>query len=727
MNRTSYYFVMSLLLLSYACSSEKLNQALELAGNNRVEMEKVLAHFQRQGGKSYKSACFIIENMPYHKSRVQIALDPSYNSFFLKTDSIYNEIFGEMCPLEVLQAKPKKYDSLRLELARIFEVLIPPKLLHIDEYDITTVSSGFLIKNIEDALLMWEKSPYLRDMSFDEFKEFVLPYRTTNENIMLDKVAIRDLYEDVILSHEALTIKESLDNYKAYVAKCRWINKHLRPKEHCGIYDLFIPKFKMDCHNMTNWSNNILRSCGVPVVYEFTPQWTERTQKHFWCVSPDSTGIWKPYTAPDNNLMEDWDSDIKYAGKVYRRTFEAHKNTPFFMAQENEDIPECFNTPLLQDYTWRYHQTVTLRLPLAERIVNNVVYLCMDRQGELNPVGWGLVDHEKNSVVFEQVPLNVLFFPACFDGGKIIQISEPFMLHAANRIQEIPLPLTENIPPNKPLDITVENQKNYLTGNKNKTVEEISYLSLKCDNSKKISMKLLRKFPEKRRFKELQMKLKGAVFLGSDEENGNFDTLYTLNYIPYPYLQEIVIDFPRKYRYYRFATHDRGPVNIAHMEFLGPKSLSHQCTPATPLPVFSVDEKLSHNELCRVMGIPLKTGSKPEVAFDGDYLSFAGSSSIGMDFGTPVEITHIRFIPRNANNGINERNSYSLMYYDHGWKHFATQYADKNFLIFENVPKASLFWLRNLTEGVEEQPFFYINGKQLFLHADTIKKYMLSL
>ena len=83
----------------------------------------------------------------------------------------------------------------------------------------------------------------------------------------------------------------------------------------------------MDCHNMTTWSSDILRACGVATVYEYTPQWTDRDRKHFWCVSPDSTGIFQPYTAPDNNIREDWESDIKYAGKVYT-TFPKNKNTP---------------------------------------------------------------------------------------------------------------------------------------------------------------------------------------------------------------------------------------------------------------------------------------------------------------------------------------------------------------------------------------------------------------
>lgn len=122
--------------------------------------------------------------------------------------------------------------------------------------------------------------------------------------------------------------------------------------------------------------------------------------------------------------------------------------------------------------------------------------------------------------------------------------------------------------------------------------------------------------------------------------------------------------------------------------------------------------------LYRINGIPIRTGSKPEYAFDNDFNTYVGASSIGMDFKTPIQITNVRFIPRNANNMIVPGNSYMLLYYDGEWKEHQILYAEHHFLDFKNVPVATLYWLKNLTEGREELPFFYINGKQYFLHVD---------
>lgn len=43
--------------------NERLEYALDFAGSNRAELEKVLEHYADSGLK-YKAACFLIENMP---------------------------------------------------------------------------------------------------------------------------------------------------------------------------------------------------------------------------------------------------------------------------------------------------------------------------------------------------------------------------------------------------------------------------------------------------------------------------------------------------------------------------------------------------------------------------------------------------------------------------------------------------------------------------------------
>lgn len=715
----------SILLFLFSCQDYPVSvqEALALSGENRAELEKVLEYGKKRGKVAYVSACFLIANMKYHESKSAISVDSVCHLLFVRTDSLYQAIFGQMPLEEAKRYKGREYDSLRLDLKERFRSLA----LKNDENrhcvpDLTTIRSEYLIDNIESALAVWEQNGYSYKTDFDFFKEFILPYRVTNEYPVLQRSTVARMFKNILSDVRDTSILMRLERYKTYVDRCRWLNHHVKVAGHLGIYDLFVPKFKMDCHNMTNWSCNVLRSQGIPATYEFTPLWKDRGNRHFWCVSPDSDGVLQPYTAPDNNLREDWESDIQYAGKVYRKTFGVQAESPCLLAGEGEYVPELFSQPLLLDQTFRYHQTVTLRLPLQVDTGNRLAYLCMFSTQDWIPVAWGKIDHRRKEVVFEQVPLNTLFYPVCYDNDVMLELASPFIVRSSGNVADVSIPLTMNELPDRVLDVTLIEERLFRSGKGGKIAVGLQYIPLVCDTTHRQLLHLLRKYPEKRRMKVYQERLVGACLLGGNSELGEYDTICRLQEVPHPYLQEWMLDNGKRYRYYRFCTADGGPVNIAHMEFLGNYSADHSCIAPTPLPIFCETEG-SRKEtalLFRIKGIPLCTGSHPEYAFDNDFDTYVASSGIGMDFGSPVNITCVRFAPRNANNMIVPGNSYQLMYYDKGWKEHEVLYAEHHYLDFENVPVATLYWLRNLTTGKEELPFFYVNGNQYFLHTDTL-------
>ncbi|WP_146212774.1 hypothetical protein [Dysgonomonas alginatilytica] len=644
-------YLLLLMLFISGCKEypQEVSNALELAGDNRAELEIVLNHYKNKDRKKYEAACFLISNMQYHSSKNTIILDSAYYSFFFQTDSLYNTIYQNYKISDIRSFKPKGYDDLRKLKRHEFSTIPLPKIEKNTLTDLQRVKSEFLLDNIDQAFEVWENNPLLKDMQFDDFKEFILPYRTTNEELLLTRSDLKKMWIDRLAPDGFSNSTFPIERYKVYINKCRWLNDYTKPEKHIAIFDLFLPKFNMDCHNMTNWTCNSLRACGIPVVYEYTPQWKDRNRRHFWCTSPDSKGILQPYTAPENNLREDWESDIKYAGKVYRKTFAANQKTPYFLAEESEYIPDEFSSPLLLDQTFRYHQTITLRLPFNENTNNKLAYLCMFNGDELNPVGWGIINKKTKEVTFEQVPLNTIFVPVYYDDETILNFGEPFMVHLSGITASIPMPLTVNSP-KYIFDFRVTDGVLKQLNNKADLLKGVQFVSIHPNKELLEEMTLLRKYPEKRKLKELQQKLVGAFFSGSNDEKKNFDTLFVLQTAPLPYLQEIKLNNNKTYRYYSFSTADKSRVNIAHMEFLGTYSKYNNCTKPTPLPITSfqsIPEKETKSDLLyRINGIPIHARSKPENAFDGDFETFAGSSQISMDFGKPVVITHVRFIPR---------------------------------------------------------------------------------
>lgn len=678
--------------------------ALEQAGENRGQLELVLNKYYGHNDQKYKAACFLIANMPYHETESEIILDSTYLKYFEAIDSLYKKVL-----IRGIHKKQDRYDSIKKSLIETFNALPEPSAT-LGLSDIKCIGADFLIENIELAFQEWDENPLLKGLSFDEFKELVLPYRATSEHTIHSRGVLKEKYRDILSKQGFENIRTVIKEYDTYIENLRVMHKEAIPKEHLGLYDMYMSAFKRNCFNITTWSCDIFRACGVPVYFEFTPQYRDRNTSHYWCASPDSTGIPLPYTVPDNNLMDDWESELQYSGKVYRRIFEANRNTPYFTLADYEEIPAELSAPTLLDVTWRYHKSVTLRIPIGDITENKNAYLCLfNSKKELTAVGWGKIDKQNKEVIYEQVPVNQLFFPAYYDNGELIPYFKPFVLLADSLI-DIPAPFSCKEPYTS-LDLRIEGGKIVDTSLWRRNPEH-----LKCQliepNATVQNIHLIRKYPEKRHLKRIRESQKGAVIVGYNERK-KYDTLFILPTIPEAYMQELAIHNSKTYKHYFFSVPNH-PVNIAEIEFLSDKLPKYLAVTPTPLPVFSTDT-VSENRLKKASGTPFKYGRNPWSAFDGDMETSSGGRFVGMDFDIPICVTHIRFAPRNANNMIVKGNRYELMYFDEKWKSGGVQTALYNYLIFKNIPNNTIYWLRNLDQGKEELPFFYIAGKQIFI------------
>ena len=124
-----------------ACRPSVLESALERAGENRIELERVLRHYSEEDKDSLKweAARFLIENMPGHLSIGGDSIGPYYAAL--------NAVFSN--------------DTLRNwqdSLDKIHEYY--KSGLRVQE-DIKVIKSGFLIANIDSAFRSGGKNPGL--------------------------------------------------------------------------------------------------------------------------------------------------------------------------------------------------------------------------------------------------------------------------------------------------------------------------------------------------------------------------------------------------------------------------------------------------------------------------------------------------------------------------------------------------------------------------------------
>ena len=165
------HIIVSLVLL---CSCDaRLNSALDQAGSNRDEMEKVLEHFKDDPDTlKYSAAVFLIENMPYHYTqdgKGVYSVDSAYLAMAEYPKEQREKVFKELT---------KDADTSEDSLA----------------IDIRAVKADYLIKVIDEACDLWHKVNWNKEYSSQLFFDYVLPYRLLDEPLSDWKEAIRQTF-----------------------------------------------------------------------------------------------------------------------------------------------------------------------------------------------------------------------------------------------------------------------------------------------------------------------------------------------------------------------------------------------------------------------------------------------------------------------------------------------------------------------------------------------------
>ena len=188
-------FLLSL-LLAVACQnnySPELKSALQLAGSNRQELKSVLSHYGRDRADSlkFRAACFLIENMQWHYGP-QIKPSGRFWELFLLEDSLVT--LRELNPgIEKYEQAARGY-KLGAKKMLIRKAIEESVLNYEMQSDLQTLSSGFLIENIEAAFHVWGRD-WNKDLSFEDFCEYVLPYRFHDEAVYPVREKLSEFFE----------------------------------------------------------------------------------------------------------------------------------------------------------------------------------------------------------------------------------------------------------------------------------------------------------------------------------------------------------------------------------------------------------------------------------------------------------------------------------------------------------------------------------------------------
>lgn len=647
MKRWSCWIYIIILFIFSACvdKANYLDIALQQAKNNREVLVKVLKHFENDSLK-YRATCFLIENMPYHDYYEGKQLEK-----YLKYFEVYSD--GKHKPQQIV-------DSLKIADG-VFSL---HPLSH--KYDIENVDSALLVHNIEWAFKVWQEQPWGKNVSFDDFCEFVLPYRVGDEPLAEWREQLYNKYNPLLDSIRHLPQAED-PLFVAQFLIDEWQKKPynwtmLFPEgPHLGPVTTELKAGS--CREFTDGVIYILRSVGIPCGTDKTIMRGDNNASHFWAFVLDKNR--KTYVTEPIIWTEATKSRIMMA-KAHRVTFGANKK----WREEFGDISQIYPTfrnACLQDVTSVYNDSANYQVTVSaddmyNRIDRNeLLYLCLSNRNQWVPVDFALM--QGNEVCFRNVGSGVVCTVATWDGNTLQIQSDPFLIEK-----------------------NTGKMKFYHAGNEKQNV------NLYC------------KFYINGAY-DLVDRMIGGVIEGSNRADFvNADTIYFMEKAPQRLLTTIYPEGIKPYRYIRYKGREGSYSNIAELALYDDRE----------------DSVALAGKMLGTPGCWDGDGSHEYTnVFDGDpYTSFdykfADGGWAGLDLKTPHVICKIVYAPRNRDNFVREGDNYELFYWGEGqWKSLGKQTADSDVLQY-SVPKGSLLYLKNHTCGNAERIFEYVDGEQIF-------------
>lgn len=591
----------------------KLEKALQLSGDHRAELEKVLDYFSQRPEDSLKlkSAVFLIENMPGHWGPDS----NSIHSYKVGIDSIPGLSFEER---KILLNLPSKYTEFC------------PTMVKTE--DIHTIKAEDLIRHISKVCGLKDSCTWLKDLEFEAFCEYLLPYRIENEWAEFSP----DTLDNELIAAITYALRNYDDCQHSPYSISTYIQRENAFRMPHNLKDTLFSKLIYDWENQNKMSVIRLRRLGIPVALDYIPIQRPDEKTNHWYIVIDSHIIPKSLYKIEESCT----------GKVYRRTFSAN---PLPVTDSNEFVPPFFRDPFQKDITDLYLHTTDLKLSLTVPQQIKYAYLAMYNGKEWHPIAYSKAN--KGECLFAKLGKDCVYLPICYPAGRMEPLAPPFILRSSGKIA----PLTA--PADSIVTLNVERLRPHAS--KNEYYNELLVNSyFECADNKNFTN------PD-------------TAFIIKKPPYYKFETIYPLREMKKRYWR---LKIPLRYCY------------LAELHFLNPAG-----------------EQLKGQYVA-------KDTNRAGVLTDNDPLTYKGIwTDFGIDFGKPVNVGSIRYMLSNDGYNIWPGNEYELLYFQDGeWRSAGKQEAEKQEIIFNDVPANRLYQILDKTNGKPGNPFTWENGRVRF-------------
>ncbi len=413
--RRIFLSVVALILL-LSCTRvqypEPVKNALKQAGKNKTEIKKTIIYFQNKGDSLQLDALYyLIENMDPH-SYAEIAWYDS-NDVEINLDVLAYNNYQEM--ISAIDSMESDKGELHWKLKEKYP-------------DLEEISSDLLIENIELAFEAWKNKPWSRSYSYNIFKEYILPYRGSNEPLESWRPYFLERYKD---------LADMVDDPHDPVSVSNYINEDIKsligfdPRFYCHPTDQGLTEMITNglgrCEDMTNFAIYALRANGLPITSDYTPHWADTGNNHAWnsILLPDGKAI--PFMGSEANPGE---YNLRHRmAKAYRKTFTLQKNNLAFLLKEKEKVPPWLSGKNYNDVTEYYTVTNDVQINLENPVPDSIrfIYLSVFNDGKWKAIHWAHIE-EDQSALFTDMGVDICYLPTFYIKKDLVPAGDPFIL-----------------------------------------------------------------------------------------------------------------------------------------------------------------------------------------------------------------------------------------------------------------------------------------------------------
>ena len=376
-------------------------RALAKAGANRGEIERFLARAAESGDVQKRDAArWLVANMDGHGFALTELT--TTDGTRLPFDALDYKSLGEAkAALDALEARNPGCDFRKIRF----------------DSDLEHAGADFLSAHLDEAFDAWRTLPWAKSIRYEVFREFILPYRGSNEPLGLWRTPARARLAALCAEHAGETdVRAFGEKVRAVVHPWTGFTDlfYLHPTDQS--YAEMCERRLGRCEDITNMISFGMRSVAAMCASDYTPWWAASDNNHAWEVVLDANGQGRAGLAGR-------------AAKVYRKTFAHQPDSLAAIKREDEQVPRWLSSSHYIDVTAQYQPTSDPTVALAKvPDGHRFAYLAVFNGGGWKPIHWGRIEGAR--ATFTAMGRNIAYLPMVHVDGRDEPAGAPFVLDA---------------------------------------------------------------------------------------------------------------------------------------------------------------------------------------------------------------------------------------------------------------------------------------------------------